>query len=136
VAARRLRACPACVGLRARAEDAEAQLAEANAQLAQAQAQLAEAQAQLGTIQQRRASRNRRNRRKRRKRPASPSTDWVLVEEIRHLLNVSMGELAARLGLAYSTVLGKAQETPLSPGLREKLRALKREHVAAMAVKP
>jgi len=33
----------------------------------------------------------------------------------------------------YSTVLGKAQETPLSPGLREKVLALKREHLAASA---
>jgi DNA-binding transcriptional regulator YiaG len=109
-------ACPTCAGLRARAEQAEAQLAEA--------------QAQLAAIQTQRASR------KRRKRPASPSADWLLIEEIRGLLNLSVGELAARLGLAYSTVLGKAQETPLSPGLRDKLLALKREHLAASAAPP
>jgi len=55
------------------------------------------------------------------------------VEEIRGLLNLSVGKLATRLGLAHSTVLGKAQETPLSPGLREKVLALKREHLAASA---
>ena len=109
-------ACPACAGLRARAESAEAQLTEARAQLA--------------AIQTQRASR------KRRKSPAAPSEDWLLVEELRALLNVSVGELATRLGLAYSTVLGKAQETPLSPGLREKLRALKRAQLDAMAVSP
>jgi multidrug efflux pump subunit AcrA (membrane-fusion protein) len=104
-------ACPQCAGLRTRAEQAEAQLAEA--------------QAQLAAIQTQRASRQRR------KRPASPSPDWLLVEEVRGLLNLSVGKLATRLGLAYSTVLGKSQETPLSPGLREKLLALKREHLAA-----
>ncbi len=109
-------ACPACAGLRARAEQAEAQLAEA--------------QAQLAALQTQRASRQRR------KRPTSPSSDWLLVEEIRGLLNLSVGELATRLGLAYSTVLGKAQERPLSPGVREKLLALKREHLAARAAKP
>lgn len=107
---------PACAGLRARAERAEAQLAEARAQLA--------------ALQTQRASRQRR------KRPASPSPDWLLVEEVRGLLTLSVGELATRLGLAYSTVLGKAQETPLSPGLREKLLTLKREHLAARAAKP
>ncbi len=104
-------ACPQCAGLRARAEQAEAQLAEALAQLA--------------VLQNRRASR------KRRKRPASPSPDWLLVEEIRGLLALSVGELATRLGLNYSTVLGKAQEKPLFSGLRDKLLALKREHLAA-----
>ncbi len=103
--------CPSCAVLRARAERAEAQLAEA--------------QAQLAAIQKKGASR------KRRKQPASPSPDWLLVEDVRGLLNLSVGKLAERLGLAYSTVLGKAQETPLSPGLREKLLALKREHLAA-----
>jgi hypothetical protein len=44
---------------------------------------------------------------------------------------VPVGELATRLGLAYSTVLGKAQERPLSPALREKLHALQSEHLAA-----
>ncbi len=116
MAARSTEACPACAGLRARAERAEAQLAEA--------------QAKLAALQTQRASR------KRRKRPDSPSEDWLLVEEIRGLLNLSVGELATRLGLAYSTVLGKAQETPLSPGLREKVLALKREHLAARAAKP
>jgi hypothetical protein len=47
------------------------------------------------------------------------------VEEIRELLHLSVGDLATRLGLAYSTVLGRAQERPLSPDLREKLLALK-----------
>lgn len=117
------KACSACAGLRARAEQAEAKLAEA-------QAKLAEAQAQLAAIQTQRASR------KRRKRPDSPSPDWLLVEEIRGLLNLSVGELATRLGLAFSTVLGKAQEKPLSAGLREKLLALKREHLASTAAKP
>ena len=107
--------CPACADLRARAEQAEAQLAEA--------------QAKLAALQTQRASR------KRRKRPASPSPDWLLVEEVRGLLNLSVGELATRLGLAYSTVLGKAQETPLSPGLREKVLTLKHEHLAARAAK-
>jgi hypothetical protein len=59
-----------------------------------------------------------------------------LRDEILGLRNVSVGELATRLGLAYSTVLSKAQETPLSPGLREKVLALKREHLAARAAKP
>ena len=103
--------CPACAGLRARAEKAEAQLAEA--------------QAQLAAVQTQRASRQRR------KRPASPSPDWLLVEEVRSLLTLSVGDLATRLGLNYSTVLGKAQEKPLSPVLRDKLSALKREHLAA-----
>jgi hypothetical protein len=116
MAAPPIEACPTCAGLRARAELAEAQLAEAHAQLA--------------AIQTQRASR------KRRKRPASPSPDWLLVEEVRGLLNLSVGELAARLGLAYSTVLGKAQETPLSPALRDKLLALKGKHLAARAAKP
>jgi DNA-binding transcriptional regulator YiaG len=115
MAARPTAACSACAGLRARAELAEAKLAEARTQLA--------------AIQTQRASR------KRRKSPAAPSEDWLLVEEIRGLLNVSVGELATRLGLAYSTVLGKAQERPLSPALREKLHALKREHLAAIAAK-
>ena len=108
--------CSTCAGLRARAEQAEAQLAEA--------------QAQLAALQTHRASRQRR------KRPASPSSDWLLVEEVRGLLTLSVGDLAARLGLAYSTVLGKAQETPLSPGLRDKLLALKREHLTATAARP
>ena len=82
-------------------------------------------QAQLAALQNRRASR------KRRKRPASPRLDWLLVEEVRGLLALSVGEVATRLGLTYSTVLGKAQEKPLSPGLRDKLLALKREHLAA-----
>jgi hypothetical protein len=116
MAARPTAACSACAGLRARAELAEAQLAEARTQLA--------------AIQTQRASR------KRRKSPDSPSTDWLLVEEVRGLLNVSVGELATRLGLAYSTVLGKAQERSLSPALREKLQALKREHLEAMAERP
>ena len=115
MAAQPKEACPACAALRARAELAETQLAEARAQLA--------------AIQTQRASR------KRRKSPDSPSEDWLLVEEIRALLNVSVGELATRLGLAYSTVLGKAQERPLSPALREKLHALKREHLEPMAAK-
>ena len=34
------------------------------------------------------------------------------------------------------SVLGGAQERPLSPGLREKLQALKREHLAAMTANP
>lgn len=108
-------ACPACAALRARAERAEAQLTEA--------------QTQLAAIQTQRASR------KRRKSPDSPSEDWLLVEEVRGLLNVSVGELATRLGLVYSTVLGKAQERPLSPRLREELRALKREHLETVAAK-
>jgi hypothetical protein len=58
------------------------------------------------------------------------------VEEIRDLLDLSVGDLAARLGLAYSTVLGRAQERPLSPGLREKLATLKREHLATSPAKP
>ena len=95
-----------------------------------AEAQIAEARAQIAAVQTQRASR------KRRKSPDSPSEDWLIVEEIRSLLNVSVGELATRLGLAYSTVLGKAQERPLSPALREKLRALKREHSSATAMKP
>ena len=115
MAARPKAACSACAGLRARAELAEAKPAEA--------------QAQLAAIHTQRASR------KRRKSPAAPSEDWLLVEEIRGLLNVSVGELATRLGLAYSTVLGKAQERPVSPALREKLHALKREHLAAIAAK-
>ena len=53
------------------------------------------------------------------------------VEEVRSLLALSVGKLATRLGLNYSTVLDKAQEKPLSPGLRDKLLALKREHLAA-----
>jgi DNA-binding transcriptional regulator YiaG len=116
MAARSSDACPACARLRARAERAEAQLAEA--------------QAQLAAIQTHRADR------KRRKVPDAPSADWLLVEEIRELLHLSVGDLATRLGLAYSTVLGRAQEKPLSPGLREKLQALKREHLAAIAAKP
>jgi DNA-binding transcriptional regulator YiaG len=108
--------CPGCAVLRARAEQAESLLAEA--------------QAQLAAIQTHRADR------KRRKVPDSPSADWLLVEEIRDLLHLSVGDLAARLGLAYSTVLGRAQERPLSPGLREKLHALKREHLVASAPKP
>ena len=116
MAARSSEACPLCAGLRARAELAEAQLAEA--------------QAQLAAFQTHRAAR------KRRKVPDAPSADWLLVEEIRALLHVSVGDLATRLGLAYSTVLGKAQERPLSPGLREKLQALKREHLAATTAKP
>ncbi len=115
MAARSTEACPACAGLRERAERAEAQLAEV--------------QAQLAAVQTQRASR------KRRKRPAAPSPDWLLVEETRALLNLSVGDLAARLGLAFSTVLGKAQDTPLSPRIREKLLTLKREHVAASAAK-
>ena len=69
--------------------------------------------------------------------PDAPSSDWLLVEEIRDLLHLSVGDLAARLGLAYSTVLGKAQERPLScpPGLREKLHALRREHLAVNGTK-
>jgi multidrug efflux pump subunit AcrA (membrane-fusion protein) len=118
MAAPPIEACPACAGLRARAEQAEAQLSEV-------QAQLAKAQAQLAAIQTQRVSRRRR------KRPASPSPDWLLVEEVRGLLALSVGDLATRLGLNYSTVLGKAQEKPLSPGLRDKLLALKREHQAA-----
>ena len=47
------------------------------------------------------------------------------------MLALSVGKLATRLGLNYSTVLGKAQEKPLSPGLRDMLLALKREHLAA-----
>ena len=115
MAAQPTEACPACAGLRERAERAEAQLAEA--------------QAQLAALQTHRAAR------KRRKVPDSPSADWLLVEEIRGLLHLSVGDLAARLGLAYSTVLGKAQERPLSAGLREKLVTLKREHLAATAPK-
>ncbi|MEP7124061.1 MAG: hypothetical protein ABJE95_24250 [Byssovorax sp.] len=115
MAARSREACPTCAGLRERAERAEAQLSEARAQLA--------------AIQTQRASR------KRRKRPASPSPDWLLVEETRALLNLSVGDLAARLGLAFSTVLGKAQDRPLSPDLRDKLLTLKREHLAATAPK-
>ena len=90
-----------------------------------AEAQLAEAQAQLAAIQTQRASR------KRRKHPASPSPDWLLVEEVRGLFALSVGALATRLGLKHSTVLGKAQDTPLSHGVREKLLALKSEHLAA-----
>jgi DNA-binding transcriptional regulator YiaG len=116
MAAPRTPDCPACAALRARAEHAEAQLAEAQAQLA--------------------ALRTHRAARKRRKAPDAPSPDWLLVEEIRELLHLSVGDLAGRLGLAYSTVLGKAQERPLSPGLREKLLALKREHIATSAAKP
>lgn len=103
-------ACPSCAGLRARAERAEAQLAEAKAQLA--------------AIQKRRASR------KRRKSPAEPSPDWLLVEDVRMLLGVTLGELAERCGLTTSTVFGKAQELPLSQAVRDKLEALKREHAA------
>jgi len=116
MAAPRTPACSTCAALRARAEQAETQLAGA--------------QDQLAAIQTHRADR------KRRKVPDAPSADWLLVEEIRALLRVSVGDLATRLGLAYSTVLGKAQERPLSPGLREKLQALKREHPAATAAKP
>jgi DNA-binding transcriptional regulator YiaG len=116
MAARSSEACPACAALRARAEQAEAQLADA--------------QAQLTAIQTQRASR------KRRKGPDAPSADWLLVEEIRELLHLSVGDLASRLGLAYSTVLGRAQERPLSPGVREKLQALKREHLAATSATP
>ena len=83
MAAPRTPACPACAALRARAEQAEAQLAEA--------------QAQLAALQTHRAAR------KRRKVPDAPSSDWLLVEEIRDLLHVSVGDLATRLGLAYST---------------------------------
>jgi DNA-binding transcriptional regulator YiaG len=108
--------CPACAALRGRAEQAEAQLAEA--------------QAQLAALQTHRAAR------KRRKAPDAPSPDWLLVEEIRELLHLSVGDLAARLGLAYSTVLGRAQERPLSPGLRAKLLALKHEHLATSTAKP
>ena len=68
--------------------------------------------------------------------PDAPSPDWLLVEEIRELLHLSVGHLAGHLGLAYRTVLGRAQERPLSPGLREKLLALKREHLASSAAKP
>jgi DNA-binding transcriptional regulator YiaG len=106
--------CPACA---------------ASARAEQADARLAEAQAQLAVLQTHRAAR------KRRKAPDAPSADWVLVEEIRDLLHLSVGDLATRLGLAYSTVLGRAQERPLSPGLREKLQALKREHLAATTAK-
>ena len=116
IAAPPIEACPACAGLRARAEQAEAQLTETQAKLAAFQTQRAP--------------------RQRRKRPASASSDWLLVEEVRGLFTLSLGGLAARLGLAYSTDLCKAQETPLSPGLREKLLALKREHLAARAAKP
>jgi DNA-binding transcriptional regulator YiaG len=116
MAAPRTPDCPACAALRARAEHAEAQLAEA--------------QAQLAALQTHRAAR------KRRKAPEAPSPDWLLVEEIRDLLHLSVGDLAARLGLAYSTVLDKAQERALSPGLREKLLTLKREHLATSAAKP
>jgi DNA-binding transcriptional regulator YiaG len=115
MAAPRTTDCPACAALRARAEHAEAQLAEA--------------QARLATLQAHRATR------KRRKIPDAPSPDWLLVEEIRELLHLSVGDLAARLGLAYSTVLGKAQERSLSPGLREKLLALKRDHLVTSAAK-
>jgi DNA-binding transcriptional regulator YiaG len=115
MAAPRTTDCPACAALRARAEQAEAQLAEAHAQLA--------------ALQTHRAAR------KRRKVPDAPSPDWLLMEEIRELLHLSVGDLAERLGLAYSTVLGRAQERPLSPGLREKLLALKREHLATSAAK-
>ena len=108
-------ACPSCADLRARAERAEAQLAEANTRLA-------EANAQLTAIQKRRASR------KRRKSPAAPSPDWLLVEEVRVLLGVTLGELAQRCGLTTPTVFGKAQELPLSPAVRGKLEALKRAH--------
>ena len=54
--------------------------ARLRARAGEAEAQLAEAQAQLAAIQTQRASR------KRRKRPASPSPDWLLVEEVRGLL--------------------------------------------------
>jgi DNA-binding transcriptional regulator YiaG len=86
---------PACAGLRARAEQAEAQFAEAQAQLAALQAQ--------------------RAARQRRKRPASPSEDWLLVEEVRGLLNLSVGNLATRLGLAYSTVSARAKRRRYPP---------------------
>jgi hypothetical protein len=100
--------CPSCAALRARAERAEAQLAEARAQ--------------LDAIQKRRASR------KRRKSPAAPSPDWLLVEEVRGMLGVTVGELAARCGLTTPTVFSKAQDIPLSPALRGKLEALKHAH--------
>ena len=115
MAAPRTTDCPACAGLRARAEHAEAQLAEAHAQVA--------------ALQTHRAAR------KRRKVPDAPSPDWLLVEEIRDLLHLSVGDLARRLGLAYSTVLGKAPKRPLSPVLREKLLELKSEHLATSAAK-
>jgi hypothetical protein len=73
--------------------------------------------------------------RKQRNAPEAPSPNWLLVEEIRDLLHLSVSDPAARLGLAYSTVLGRAQERPLSPGLREKLLTLKREHLATSAAK-
>ena len=111
MATRSTEACPECAGLRARAEKAEAQLAEALAQLA--------------ALQSRRVSR------KRRKDPASPTSDWLLVEEVRGLLAVTVGELATRLGLKYSTVLGKADKKPLSSRVRAQLLALKSEHLAA-----
>ena len=111
MAARSAKPCPECAGLRARAEKAEAQLAEA--------------QAQLAALQTRRVSR------KRRKDPASPTSDWLLVEEVRALLAVTVGDLATRLGLRYSTVLGKADEKPLSRRVRAQLLALKSEHLKA-----
>jgi hypothetical protein len=108
VSARLTEDCLACAAL-ARAEHAEAQLA---------------------VLQTHRAAR------KHRKVPDASSSGWLLVQEIRDLLHVSVGDLATRFGLAYSTVLGKAQERPLSPGLREKLQALKREHLAVSTTKP
>lgn len=94
--------------MRASAEAAEEQLAEV-------QAQLAEAKAQLAAIQTQRASR------KRRKQPTSPGPDWLLVEEVRGLLGLTVDELATRLGLKHSTVLGRADGTPLSSRVREKV---------------
>ncbi len=69
--------------------------------------------------------------RKRRKDPASPSPDWLLVEEVRGLPAVTVGELATRLGPRHSTVLGKADKKPLSGRVRAQLLALKSEHPAA-----
>ncbi len=105
----RTESCPACAALRARAEQAEAKLAEA--------------QAQLAALQKQRASR------KRRKIPDAPSPDWLLAEEVRGLLGLTVGELATRCGLKGSAVLGRAQEKPLSGALRAKLLELKQEHL-------
>jgi ribosome-binding protein aMBF1 (putative translation factor) len=116
MAAPPLDACPACAVQRARAEQAEAQLAEVRAELA--------------GIQKRRASR------KRRKRPASPSPDWVLVEDVRGVLDLSVGDLAKKVGLKHSTVLGKAQETPLSRRVRAALLKLKTDHLAEAKGQP
>ena len=55
---------------------------------------------------------------------ANPPKRWAWFE--RGPVASLVGELAALCGLTTSTVLGKAQETPLSPAVRGKLEALKR----------